>query len=89
MNEPPATPKVRPKARWLPPALLRRAAAARYLDVGTSTLDRLNAAGLVPRPVRLGGALAWSRAELAEWCRRGCPPRDQWTPLWESLLARR
>jgi predicted DNA-binding transcriptional regulator AlpA len=75
--------------RLIPPGLLRRTAAARFLDIGVSTLDRLNAAGLVPKPIRLAGSLAWSRAELAEWCRHGCPGREEWSALWSAIVARR
>jgi predicted DNA-binding transcriptional regulator AlpA len=77
------------RRRCIPPGLLRRKAAARYLDVGTSTLDRLNAAGLVPKPIRLGGSLAWPRAELAAWIAHGCPQRAEWSPLWSAIVARR
>ncbi len=79
-----AKPRKRPAVL---PGLLRPSAAAAYLGLGRSTLDRLNAAGLVPQPVRLGGALAWSRAELAAWAKRGCPPRAEWRPVWAALLA--
>lgn len=85
----PAPTNRNPRPRLIPPGLLRRAAAARYLDVGTSTLDRLNAAGLVPKPIRLGGSLAWSRAELAAWIAHGCPGREEWSALWSAIVARR
>ncbi|HEX4611313.1 MAG TPA: hypothetical protein VH092_24180 [Urbifossiella sp.] len=84
---PPPAPKRR--GRILPPGLLRRKDAARFLGVGASTLDRLNAAGLVPQPIRLSGSLCWSRAELASWCRHGCPPRAEWAPVWGGVVARR
>lgn len=85
----PPGPAARPKPRRLPPALLRRPQAARHMGVGTSTLDRLNAAGLVPPPIRLGGSLCWGRHELDEWCRHGCPPRAEWRPVWDAILAAR
>ncbi|WP_145243818.1 helix-turn-helix transcriptional regulator [Urbifossiella limnaea] len=70
--------------------MLGRDEAAEFCGVGgVSTWDRHTAAGLNPAPVRLGGAVLWSRAELAEWCRRGCPPRTEWAPIWRELLARR
>ncbi|HEX4607838.1 MAG TPA: hypothetical protein VH092_06490 [Urbifossiella sp.] len=76
------------RRRLIPPGLLRRSAAARYLDIGLSTLDRLNSGGLVPKPIRLAGSLAWSRAELAEWCRHGCPPRAEWVHVWSAIVRR-
>jgi predicted DNA-binding transcriptional regulator AlpA len=87
----PLTPPVRrkPSRRRIPPGLLRRAAAARYCGAGVSTWDRWTAAGLTPAPVRIGGAVLWSRHELAEWCRHGCPPRAEWEPIWAALLTAR
>jgi predicted DNA-binding transcriptional regulator AlpA len=73
----------------VPMGLLRRAAAARYCGAGVSTWDRWSAAGLTPAPVRIGGAVLWSRHELAAWCRHGCPPRSEWQPLWAALRTAR
>jgi predicted DNA-binding transcriptional regulator AlpA len=88
----PITPPV-PKSsrrRRIPPGLLRRVAAARYCGgIGVSTWDRWTAAGLTPAPVRIGGAVFWVRVELAEWCRYGCPPRTEWSPIWQTLLIAR
>lgn len=77
------------RRRLIPPGLLRRTGTARYLDIGVSTLDRLNAAGLVPKPIRLAGSLAWARAELAAWIAHGCPEREEWSALWSAIVARR
>jgi predicted DNA-binding transcriptional regulator AlpA len=83
-----------PLRRWsrrhrIPPGLLRRADTARYLGIGTSTLDRLNAAGLVPQPIRLAGSLGWNRRELSAWIDHGCPSRAEWSALWQALLTAR
>ena len=76
--------------RRLPPGLLRREDAARFCSVGASTWDRLTAAGRNPAPIRLGGSVGWSRRELSLWIDCGCPPRDEWEPIWTAaLLARR
>jgi predicted DNA-binding transcriptional regulator AlpA len=86
----PIAPVVRARrCRILPPGLLRRERAARYCGAGVSTWDRWAAAGLTPASIRLGGAVLWSRHELAEWCRYGCPPRDEWTPIWQAVLIAR
>ena len=77
------------KQRFIPPGLLRRADAARYCGAGTSTWDRWTAAGLTPEPVKVGGAVLWSRAELSEWCRHRCPARAEWQPIWNALLIAR
>lgn len=86
MAETPSPAPIRkPRRRRIPPGLLRRAGAARYCAVGVSTWDRWTAAGLTPAPVKVGGAVLWSRAELAAWCRHGCPPRAEWEPVWVRL----
>jgi predicted DNA-binding transcriptional regulator AlpA len=79
----------RVRRRRVAPGLLRRKDAAQYCGVGPSTWDRLVAAGMTPAAIKLGGSVCWSRHELAEWCRRGCPPRSEWEPIWAALLARR
>jgi len=87
---PPAAPPARRRQRRaLPPGLLRRKHAARYCGAGQSTWDRWAAAGLTPASVRIGGAVLWSRHELAEWCRAGCPDRKTWAPIWGAMRAAR
>jgi predicted DNA-binding transcriptional regulator AlpA len=40
---------------------------------------RDSAAGLIPRPVRVGrGAVRWRRDEIVRWIAAGCPAREQW-----------
>lgn len=91
LSRPPRTapPARNRRRRSRPPGLLRRRAAARYCAAGVSTLDRWAAAGLTPAPVRIGGAVLWSRRELAAWIAHGCPPRAEWGPVWQSVVARR
>jgi len=39
---------------------------------------RLNSAGKLPKPIRLGGSVRWSRQEVAAWFEAGCPDRKTW-----------
>jgi predicted DNA-binding transcriptional regulator AlpA len=39
---------------------------------------RDHAAGRLPRPVRIGGAVRWRREEIIMWVAAGCPSRDEW-----------
>jgi predicted DNA-binding transcriptional regulator AlpA len=68
-----------------PQLMLRRTEAAKACGKGTSTWDKMTAAGLTPAPVKLGGTVLWPAEELTEWCRHGCPPRAEWGPIWASL----
>src|SRR5690242_144520 len=71
----------RPEAQLVspvPPLLVRRRDAARLCSLSPASWDRLNSAGLTPRPIKLGGAVLWRVEELRAWCEAGCPPRDEW-----------
>ncbi|HEX4607903.1 MAG TPA: hypothetical protein VH092_06845 [Urbifossiella sp.] len=83
----PTTPAQR--RRRLPPGLLRREAAAGFCSAGVSTWDRWTAAGLTPAPVKIGGAVLWSRRELAAWIDHGCPDRATWASIWQTLVTAR
>jgi predicted DNA-binding transcriptional regulator AlpA len=37
-----------------------------------------DAAGLIPRPVRIGRSTLWRVDELREWVAAGCPCRQEW-----------
>lgn len=81
--------KAKARKQKLPPGLLRREHAAAYAGVSVACWDRWTAIGLNPEPRKIGGAVLWSRHELAAWAKRGCPPRDEWGPLWRAILSRR
>ncbi|GIW78768.1 MAG: hypothetical protein KatS3mg105_0575 [Gemmatales bacterium] len=37
-----------------------------------------DAAGWIPRPVRIGRSTLWRLDELREWIEAGCPRREEW-----------
>lgn len=51
---------------------------AEMLDISLRQVWRLNAAGKLPRPLRIGGSVRWSRQEIVEWFEAGCPDRRTW-----------
>jgi excisionase family DNA binding protein len=53
--------------------LLDVKAVAEILGVSTRHVYRLADAGRMPRPVKLGALVRWSRANLDEWIAAGCP----------------
>jgi predicted DNA-binding transcriptional regulator AlpA len=77
-----------------PSELLDRTALAAMLCIGTSTFDRLRAAGKIgPRPVRLGGAIRWHRGEVLAWLAHRDPAgglcgAEAWPPVWDALRRR-
>jgi len=48
------------------------------LGVSLRQVWRLNASGMLPRPIRLGGSVRWNRREILDWFKSGCPDRRTW-----------
>jgi len=57
---------------------------AEMLDVSLRQVWRLNAAGKLPKPVRIGGSVRWNREEILEWFQAGCPDRRTWETQKEA-----
>lgn len=55
--------------------------AARLLGISRSSFWKLNSAGKVPAPIRLGRATRWSRRELGLWLEAGAPSRERWEEM--------
>ncbi len=53
--------------------LLDVQAVAKLLSCSTRHVYRLSDAGRMPRPVRLGALVRWSRADIERWIVDGCP----------------
>lgn len=52
--------------------------AARLCGVSRATWFRLNSAGRIPAPVRIGSVPRWRVEELRAWLEAGCPTRERW-----------
>ena len=59
------------------PELLTTAQAARLCGLGERTLWRHSRSGAAPPPLKIGGAVRFRRADLAEWITAGCPRCDE------------
>lgn len=56
--------------------LIDAARLARTLCVSSSTVWRMDAAGKLPRPLRLsGGTTRWRTDDIRRWVALGCPDR--------------
>lgn len=53
-------------------ALLDVKAVAALLGVSCRTVRRLSDSGRMPRPLRLGGCIRWSRSDVEAWIASGC-----------------
>ena len=56
-------------------------ALAAHLGVSVRHVRRMDAAGQIPRPLRFGRAVRWSRVEIEEWMFAGSPDRETWEAL--------
>jgi predicted DNA-binding transcriptional regulator AlpA len=62
----------------LGPLLLTAKQAAAICGKSLRTWRTWDAAGWIPRPVRIGRSTLWRADELREWVAAGCPRREQW-----------
>lgn len=68
-----------PTAKPTPePLAVDAKALARMLCAGVRTIRTWDAAGKLPRPVRIGGRLLWSVEEIRTWLTAGAPDRQTW-----------
>jgi predicted DNA-binding transcriptional regulator AlpA len=63
------------------PLLVRAPEAARLCGLAGRTWRRSAAAGRVPAPLKLGGAVLWRVVELRAWVAAGTPPRERWEAM--------
>ena len=54
---------------------------ARRLGVSLRHLRRLDSAGKLPKPIRLGRSVRWSVQEIKSWIKAGAPDRSTWQAL--------
>ena len=60
------------------PLLVTAKQAAALCGKSLRTWRAWDAAGWIPRPVRVGRSTLWRTAELRAWISAGCPRRSEW-----------
>lgn len=55
------------------PLLIDSRQVGELLNLSTRTVWRLLSAGKLPKPVRIGRSVRWSRSDLETWIANGCP----------------
>lgn len=58
--------------------LLTYRQTAEFLGISVNHLIRLNNAGRIPAPIRMGKSIRFSQQELQDWIAAGGPSRNQW-----------
>jgi predicted DNA-binding transcriptional regulator AlpA len=66
------------KNESLGPLLLTGKQAAVICGKSLRTWRTWDAAGWIPRPVRIGRSTLWRADELRDWVAAGCPRRGEW-----------
>lgn len=61
---------------------------AQLLSSGTRTVRAWDAAGKLPRPLKLGGRTLWYLPEIRAWLLAGAPARATWEALKAARRAR-
>ncbi|MCZ6652983.1 MAG: helix-turn-helix domain-containing protein [Planctomycetota bacterium] len=61
-----------------PAELMAVGELARRLRVSVRQAHRMNKAGLIPRPLRIGGVVRWREDEISRWLQSGAPVRSAW-----------
>jgi predicted DNA-binding transcriptional regulator AlpA len=67
------------------PLLVDATTAAALCGKHLRTWRAWQAAGRIPRPIRIGRSLMWRFSELEAWVAAGCPPRKHWVLLVERV----
>ncbi|MCH8853723.1 MAG: helix-turn-helix domain-containing protein [Planctomycetes bacterium] len=60
------------------PKLLNVAALAVILSVSVRQAHRMNRAGLIPAPLKIGACVRWHPDEIDRWLQSGAPVRSEW-----------
>lgn len=78
-----------PPAAELPPALLMTVDdLARELRTSPKTIRRMDAAGRLPRAVKIGRAKRWPRATIVAWIAAGAPARAEWEAFYAMAAGK-
>ena len=70
------------------PLLIDARELARLLSRSVASVERDDASGSLPPSIRLNGSKRWRVEEVRAWVHHGCPPRDQWSAIWQRINRR-
>ena len=58
--------------------LLTAKAVGEMLSLSKRQVFRLNSAGKIPAPIRIGGSVRWAESSIISWLQAGAPDRKIW-----------
>lgn len=68
-----------------PPLVVDARRLAAMLCASVRSVRKWDSAGVLPRPVRVGGRVVWRVSEICNWLDAGAPDRQ----TWERIRAAR
>ena len=68
----------KPPLPFDPPLVVGARELAALLRVGLRTVRSMDAAGSLPKPVKIGHSVRWSLEDIKCWLAAGCPRRAEW-----------
>jgi prophage regulatory protein len=61
--------------------LINAKTLGQLLALSKRQVFRLNSCGKIPAPIRIGGAVRWSAAEISDWLAAGAVDRRTWQAI--------
>lgn len=61
--------------------VVRAKELGRLLNVSLASVRRMDSAGKLPMPIKLGGCVVWRVDEIKTWLSAGSPPRETWQAM--------
>lgn len=61
--------------------LLSAKRVGEIMELSKRQVFRLNSAGKIPKPLKIGGSVRWNESEIFAWINSGCPDRQTWEQI--------
>ena len=63
------------------PQLINAKTLGQLLALSKRQVFRLNSCAKIPKPIRIGGSVRWSAAEISDWLAAGAVDRRTWEAM--------
>jgi len=76
-----------PRAAYIDPLMIDAKRLAQLLGVSESFVRKMDRAGKIPCPQKIGSCVRWRLDEIQAWVRADCPERQRWVEVRATALA--
>ena len=77
----PQSPEAVQEQQAVPPIAVDAAQLAQLLSVSVRHIRRMDSAGKLPKPLKVGKCVRWARPEIEDWIAAGAPDRRTWEQM--------